>query len=253
MLKLKDVSIAIGDKIILTDVNFHIPKGETHVLFGPNGIGKSMLLKAIMGLPPAKVVKGEILYCGEDISNLSIDERARKGIAMSFQSPPEIQGVKFGPFIKKLGKYSIDEEYKDHLKDLDLLRFTNRDLNAGFSGGELKRSELMQIRAQNPKLIMFDEPESGVDLEHIKMVGTIIKRILRKDQLIRMPKDTSGLIVTHTGYILDYINAERGHIINNEGVICEGNPRDIFQHIEKFGFGRCELCSHRESGACYVD
>jgi len=253
MLKLKDVTIEIGNKTILSNVNLHLPQGETHVLFGPNGCGKTTLLKTIMGLPPGKVTKGEILYEGQDISTLTIDERARKGIGITYQHPPEIQGVKFGNFLKSMGRYSIEEEFYDHVSSLDLEKFLDRDLNRGFSGGELKRSELMQILAQRPNLVMFDEPESGVDLEHIKMVGNVIKEILQKNQPLSIPREVSGLIVTHTGYILDYVNAEKGYIINNAGVICQGNARDIFQHIEAEGFDQCELCAKQISGGIKID
>ncbi|MHA1168075.1 MAG: ABC transporter ATP-binding protein [Candidatus Hodarchaeales archaeon] len=244
MLELCNLSIKISDhKTLFNDINLTIPRGETHVMFGPNGIGKSTLLRTIMGLPPGRVVKGDILVDGESILDLSIDERAKKkGIAMTFQRPPEINGIKLGDFVKIFSKNS-KAEFMDQAKELKLQSMLDRDLNSGFSGGELKRSELYQVMAQKAEFIMIDEPESGVDLENMKLLGKTINHVLQRDSRVNYPRRVSSLIVTHTGYILDYINAEKGYVINNDGIFCEGNPREIFQHITENGFDRCETCA----------
>lgn len=179
-----------------------------------------------------------------------MNEQERKKMAITFQRPPEINGVKLGSFVKKFSQNSHDE-FEKQASELKLESMLDRDLNSGFSGGELKRSELYQVMAQKAEFIMIDEPESGVDLENMKLLGKIINRALQRDrQRIRDPRKISALIVTHTGYILDYINAEKGYVISNEGILCEGNPREIFQHITENGFDKCELCTRTVIGGC---
>ncbi len=221
-------------------VNINIKKGETHVLFGPNGVGKSSLLMAIMGFPKYKIVDGKIIFKGENITNLSIYERARRGIGIALQKPPAIKGVTLKKIIEILnGKSKLKvEEYIDQMKMRD---FLNRDLNYKFSGGEVKRAELLQLLIQKPSLSLIDEPESGVDVDNIKIVGEAIRKALEKDKHI-WERKSSGLIITHTGAILDYIKADYGHIMIDNKVKCTANPRDIFDYILKNGFKECGKC-----------
>ncbi len=234
------MTIKVEDKIILEDVNIEIKKGETHVLFGPNGVGKSSLLMAIMGFPKYKIIKGKIYFKEKDITDMNIYERAKLGIGIALQKPPSIRGVTLKKIIDILnGKSKLKvDEYIDKLKMRD---FLNRDLNYKFSGGEIKRAELLQLLVQNPSLSLIDEPESGVDVDNIKIVGEAIRHALEKDKHI-WERESSGLIITHTGAILDYIKADFGHIMINKKVKCTANPRDIFDYIMKNGFKECGKC-----------
>ena len=172
MLEIKQLSVAVEDKEILHDVNITIKSGETHVLFGPNGSGKSTLLMAIMGFPRYQITKGNIIFEGKDITKLPLDERARLGIGMSFQRPPVVRGVKTGDMIAACLKSEGNEKSIVQLAEkADLADFLDREINYGFSGGEIKRSEMMQLLAQNPDLALLDEPESGVDLVNIALIG----------------------------------------------------------------------------------
>ena len=149
---------------ILKGVNLTVAEGEAHILFGPNGSGKSTLLASVMGLPGYRIVQGNIRFRGERVDGLRPDEIARKGVGLAFQRPPAIKGVKLDTFIRAIAKVPDCAPLYNSL-ELDALK--ERDLNTGFSGGELKRSEMLKIAAQAPGLVMLDEPESGVDLEHI--------------------------------------------------------------------------------------
>ena len=150
MLQIEDLQVKLGDKKILKHIDLEIQPGETHVLFGPNGSGKTSLLMTIMGYPQYEVVAGKIVFKGEDITHASIDERARLGIGMSYQRPPTINGLKTRQMVKLCAKDDVDEE--DLAKQVNFEQFLDRDVNAGFSGGEIKRSELLQLTAQALKL-----------------------------------------------------------------------------------------------------
>ena len=172
MLEIKHLTVAVGKKEILHDINLTIGTGETHVLFGPNGSGKTTLLMAIMGFPKYRITKGSVLFNGKDVTRLSLDERARLGIGMSFQRPPVVRGVKTRDMVAACLKGRGEEESIKQLAGrADLADFLDRDINYGFSGGEIKRSELMQLLAQKPELTLLDEPESGVDLVNIALIG----------------------------------------------------------------------------------
>ena len=242
MLEIKQLSVAIEEREILRDVNLNIGTGETHVLFGPNGSGKTTLLMAIMGFPRYQVTKGNIIFRGKNITRLSLDERARLGIGMSFQRPPVVRGVKTRDMVNACLKGQKNEEIINKLaKKADLADFMDRDINYGFSGGELKRSELMQLMAQRPELTLLDEPESGVDLENIALIGEIINELLEKDCPIRDRK-CMGLIITHTGHIMDYVNARTGYVMLDGRIGCEGDPHEILKTIKERGYEECTRC-----------
>jgi len=195
---------------------------------------------AIMGFPKYKISKGKILFNGKDITKASVDERAREGIGIAFQKPPAIKGVtlqKILDIIKNNSNGNI-EEYIDALK---MREFLNRDINCKFSGGEVKRAELLQLLAQKPALSLIDEPESGVDVDNIKVVGEAIRKILDKDKHI-WERNSSGLIITHTGAILDFVKADFGHLIINGTLKCTANPNDIFEYIKEKGYKECKKC-----------
>ncbi len=244
MIEIRNLSVSVDGKKILNDIDLKIGKGETVVLFGPNGSGKTSLLKTIMGIPQYRVESGSVIFKGEDITNRSIDERARLGIGMVFQNPPAVRGVRLKEMLRicmeKNGCYEKEKLSKDADK-LNFTEFLDRDINLGFSGGEIKRSELLQLLAQNPEFIMFDEPDSGVDLVNIHLVGKVINELIEKDK--REDKRTKGgLIITHAGYILDYVNADRAYVMLNSTVSCSGNPQDILCDIRTKGYEECVRC-----------
>ncbi|RLC19922.1 MAG: ABC transporter ATP-binding protein [Deltaproteobacteria bacterium] len=251
MLVIEDLKVQLGDKVILEDINLEIKPGETHVLFGPNGSGKTSLLMTIMGYPQYRVMKGKIQFKGEDITHRPINERAQLGIGMSYQRPPTINGLKTRQMVEICAGAEVDVDglaERVNFKD-----FLERDVNDGFSGGEIKRSELLQLMAQGADLMLFDEPESGVDLENITLVGNTIAALLQKgyafsgDELkckmeLREKRTKMGLIITHTGYILDYVTADKGQVLFNGVLSCTNNPREIFKQIGQSGYGECVRC-----------
>ncbi len=243
MLKIENLRVEVNGKTLLHDVNLEVGKGYTNVLFGPNGAGKSALMRTIMGFSEYKILEGRILFNGEDITHLPVDERARRGLGIMTQRPPNMSGIKLGDLVRTVAKGEKDPEAL--AENLDMQRFLNRDVNVGFSGGEIKRSELLQLAAQNPSLYLLDEPESGVDLVSIGHVGTKIKELLNQGVECpgeRCKKGKSALIITHTGQILDYVQADRGYILCNGTVMCSGNPLEMLEEIKKKGYEECVRC-----------
>jgi len=250
MLLIEDLQVKLGNKKILKHIDLEIKPGETHILFGPNGSGKTSLLMTIMGYPQYKVTGGRILFKGEDITHMTIDERARLGVSMSYQRPPSIQGLKTRRMIGVCGNNDIDV---DTLAErMNFTEFLERDINVGFSGGEIKRSELLQLMAQNADLALFDEPESGVDLENISLIGSAINHLLQRvngtqtdktAKPVARERSKMGLIITHTGLILDYVTADKGLVLYNGVVAGKGNPVEIFRQIKKVGYRECAKCA----------
>jgi len=240
MLDIDDLHVKIGDREVLHDINLHIGEGETHVLMGPNGSGKTTLLRTIMGFAGLEVTKGTILFKGTDITRLPIHERAQLGMGMQFQRPPTIAGLKLGKLLA-VTSGGNDEMVSDTATYLHMDAFLDRAINQGFSGGEIKRSEVLQLMIQKPDLVMLDEPESGVDLENISLIGNAIARLLDKDVHI-VNRKKSGLVITHTGYILDYLDADFGHVMCDGVFRCHGNPREILKVIKTSGYKECLAC-----------
>lgn len=260
MLVLEGLNVAVAGRPVLNDINLEIKPGETHVLFGPNGSGKTTLLGTIMGFPRYEVTAGRILFQDKDITRLPVNERAAMGIGMAFQRPPTIRGVMLRDIVQIASRYQITP---DTLADsLNMNDFLDREVNHGFSGGELKRSELLQLLAQNPDLILLDEPESGVDLENMALIGQAINHLLEKEvapwdnrslREIRRGRTKSGLIITHTGYILNYVEADVGHVLYKGMLSCSGNPRELFGCIKRVGYGECVRCALQETRGITID
>lgn len=242
MLELKGLSVTIEDKEILHDINLTIGQGETHVLFGPNGSGKTTLLMAIMGFPRYQITRGSIIFKGKDITSAPLDERARLGIGMSFQRPPVVRGVKTQDMVSaSLGDRGDEATITTLAERANMTDLLDRDINYGFSGGEIKRSELMQLQAQRPELTLLDEPESGVDLVNIALIGELINELLEKGCHIR-ERRCMGLIITHTGHILNYVNARTGYVMVNGRISCGGDPHEILATIKEKGYEECVRC-----------
>ncbi len=237
MLRVVNLSVEVNGKRILKNVNLYIKKGETLALFGPNGSGKSTLLNAIIGNPAYKIVGGRIVFKKVDITNLPTDERVKLGMAMSFQNPPKISGVKLIDVLRYCAKLSGNQEKIYELAEkMKMKEHLERSVNLGFSGGEVKRSEILQLMLMNPDFVMLDEPDSGVDLENISLVGKAISELLEREMEDRKK---AGIIITHQGHILDYVSADHGAILYNGKIACIGDPRDILDQIRKNGYEGC--------------
>lgn len=236
ILKIENLRLNIDGREILKGLNLSIKKGERTVLFGPNGAGKSSLLYAILGFPDYKIKSGRIIFKGKDISKLPIDERIKMGIGVAFQQPPAIRGIKLRQMLTICNKAVTPKKVERISKEMNMKDFLDRDVNLGFSGGEAKRSELLQVFAQEPDFVMFDEPDSGVDLENVELVGREIDSFL---------KSRTGIVITHQGYILQFIKATRGCILYDGDIICSGDPKKILKAIRKKGYAGCAICKRR--------
>jgi Fe-S cluster assembly ATP-binding protein len=243
MLEVRGLSVKVEGKLILKDMSFSLKESVSHILFGPNGSGKTTLISTLMGLPGYEVVSGKILFRGVDITNKGVDERAKLGMIVSFQNPPEITGVKLGDLLKLcLGKSETDEFNTEETRQIEAFRLTsflNRDTNVGFSGGERKRSEILQLIFLKPKLLLLDEPDSGVDVESLRMIANEIQRYIERS-------GSSALIITHKGDILEYVKAEYGCILLEGQFHCFTNPMSIYDDIKRVGYEQCVACRRRE-------
>jgi len=243
-LEVKGLSVKVEGKLILKDLNFSLKEGMSHILFGPNGSGKTTLISTLVGLPGYEVISGKILFQGVDITEKGIDERAKLGMIVSFQNPPEITGVKLGDLLKLcLGKTETDEFSTEEMKQIEAFRLTsflNRDINVGFSGGERKRSEILQLLFLKPKLLLLDEPDSGVDVESLRLIANEIQRYVEKSS-------SSALIITHKGDIMEHVKAKYGCVLLNGALHCFTNPIRIYEDIKKVGYEECVACRERNT------
>ena len=239
MLKLENLKFNISNKQILNDFNLEINDGEIHTIMGPNGIGKSTLTKIIMAHPDYKLESGKIYFNNKLINDLEVDEIARMGIFVSFQNPIEIDGVTNNDFLKlslenklnkKVNLYDFINLMEKNRKDLEIPKeFINRYVNEKASGGEKKKSEILQLKILEPKLIILDEIDSGLDIDSLKIVTQNINEYLKNH------KDTSVLIITHYPRILEYIKPDYVHIFN-KGKIVKSSDYSLAWEIEKKGY-----------------
>ena len=255
MLSIIDLHVSVQGKSILHDVNLHIPDGEVHALFGPNGSGKSVMMMTIIGYPEYEVRKGRIVVDGRDVTRTSIDERARLGIGISEQRPPVIKGVKLrnvAELIRSV-KQLPDARAEAIASAVDIDRFLDRDIHDGLSGGESKQAELYLLLLTNPKLVLLDEPDSGVDPEHLRQIGRLINASLRHKSAVgdkpgAQPGDDkkAGLISTHSAEILEYVQTDKAHLMMDGTIKCSGNPKLMMNHIKKQGYAYCVSCLEPE-------
>jgi len=233
VLEVKKLSVRADKHLILKDVDLSVGEKDIIVLFGPNGSGKSTLVKAILGLSGFQVLKGDILFDGKSIKQLSVSDRVGLGIGIMFQHPPKIHGVKLLQIAEYLEKDKT--RIKELARELRVEDFLGRDVNLDLSGGEIKRAELFQILLQKPKLLMIDEPESGVDIENISVMGNALNRYLQLS-------GCGCLVITHTGYILEYVKAKKGCAMLDGSICCYEEPEKIFRTIQRYGYERCKNC-----------
>lgn len=242
LLSIEGLRVRIGEREVLRGVDLGIAAGETHVLLGPNGSGKTTLLNTLLGMPGYEVLDGYVTFKGRDLLPLTIDERARLGLGIAFQRPSAVRGVKLRQIMQVASAGTLDDAGIHAIaEELELEGMLDRDVNAGFSGGEAKRSEMGQLLAQKPDLAFFDEPESGVDLDNIAVVGGAIQALLQ-GSLATDPR-RAGLVITHTGNILQYVTADVGHVLYDGRIACSGNPLDLIGDIGERGYERCVECA----------
>lgn len=238
LLKIEDLKVNVGDKEILHGIDLEIGKGETHVIMGPNGAGKSTLGNAIMGNPNFEVTGGSILLNGEDILEDDATERAKKGIFLSFQNPIEVPGITLANFIRnakdqrtgtrnRIWEFRRDLEEKMKLLNMES-EYADRDLNVGFSGGEKKKSEILQLLMLDPSLAILDETDSGLDVDAVKTVSAGVKEY-QKDP------EKSLIIITHSTRILDSLHVDRVHVIV-DGKVAETSDYSLVDKINSEGF-----------------
>ena len=238
-LKIEDLYASIDGEEILKGINLKIDLGKVHALMGPNGSGKSTLANVLMGNPKYKITKGKIFLDGENITEMSADERAKRGLFLSFQYPSEITGVTMSNFlrtaynsIKKTNVNVIDfhRRLKDKMKELEMdSSFSKRYINEGFSGGEKKRAEILQMAVLEPKYAILDETDSGLDINSIKIVG---------DNITKMKNHERGiLIITHYYRILNYLTPDKVHVMI-DGKIVEEGGKELAEDIENNGFNK---------------
>lgn len=241
LLEIKNLSVKVGEKEILSSVDLSLEKGELSFLTGPNGSGKSSLLNTIIGIPRYEAQSGEVFFDGKDLLKLSLTERAKAGIGIAFQSPPKIKGLVLKDLVKLISqKFGTSQEIVEYYVDfLRLRELLERDVYVNFSGGEMKRVELLTLLVQKPKLALIDEPDSGVDVENVKIISYAIKELLSQG--------TSALIITHTGSIIKYIQDAKAYVMLSGRIVCFGNAVDIFKDISMFGFDGCVKCRRKKS------
>ncbi|MDJ0644455.1 MAG: Fe-S cluster assembly ATPase SufC [Flavobacteriaceae bacterium] len=241
MLEIKNLHASIEDKDILKGINLSVKPGEVHAIMGPNGSGKSTLSSVIAGREDYEVTKGEIVLNGEDLEDLAPDERAHKGIFMSFQYPVEIPGVTVTNFIKtainETRKANGLEELpaKDMLKKIrataELLeidrKFLSRSLNEGFSGGEKKRNEIFQMAMLEPKLAILDETDSGLDIDALKVVANGVNKLKSEDNAV--------VLITHYQRLLEYIVPDYVHVLH-DGKIVKSGGAELALELEEKGY-----------------
>jgi len=235
MLKVENLRVKVTDKEILKGVNLEVGEGELHVVMGPNGSGKSTLALTIAGHPKYEVAGGRILFDGDDITTAKPEERARKGIFLSFQHPVEVEGVKVINFLQRTLKNlrGIDEveAYDRIFQAVEELGFEgsilSRELNVGFSGGERKKLEMLQAYLVKPKLLILDEPDSGVDVDSLKVIAGVIAKL--------HSEGTAILLITHYGRILEYLNPQRVHVLK-DGKLAVSGGMELVRLIEEKGF-----------------
>jgi len=237
ILRIVNLCVGVDGRRILQNVNLYIQKGQTFALFGPNGSGKSTLLMTIVGNPKYKVYDGRIVFKDVDITDKPTDERIKMGLGVAYQHPPKITGVKLRDILKHCAKLGgTEDKIDEYVKMLNMENLLDRDINVGFSGGEAKRAELLQLLLMNPDFVMLDEPDSGVDLENIAVIGEAIRELLERDKPKRRK---AGIIITHTGQILKFVDADYGVIMYKGRIACIGDPRDILKTVERYGYEEC--------------
>ncbi len=240
-LEIKDLHVAVGGRQVLRGVSLTVRYGEVHAVMGPNGSGKSTLAYAIMGRPGYEVTKGDVLLDGESLKELTTEERSLKGLFLAMQEPPQIPGVRVSTFLiasinKRMGADDLTrvknplvlKRIYDAVKNVGLSKdHLTRELNVGFSGGEKKRNELLQLLLLDPKVVILDEPDSGLDVDGVKRVAEIIQELREKGKAV--------LLITHYPRILEYVEPNHVTVLYRGTVVAKGGP-ELAKRIEEEGY-----------------
>jgi len=228
LLEIKNLRVESDKKELLKGVNLRIKEGEVQALLGPNGSGKTVLVQAIAGNPKYKITGGKIFFEGKDITKFPPEKKAKLGIALAWQTPPNIKGVKLSQLLELIEKTKVEIDDGKNLLE--------REVNVGFSGGEKRISELVQLLALHPKLAIFDEIDSGLDMKKIEKVAKIIK-----EKFIDQKK--SILLITHSGEILNYLKPDLISIMLDGKIICQNRDLNkVLKTIKKYGYENCKKC-----------
>lgn len=239
LLSIENLYVNAGEKEILKGLNLDIKRGEIHVIMGPNGAGKSTLANVILNNPEYKKISGNVLFEGENINDLTTDKISNKGIFMSFQTPEEIPGISTSNFIRvaksKVEKspvklFKVKEEIKKYADELNMnKKLLDRNLNVGFSGGEKKKNEILQMLVLNPKLAILDETDSGLDIDSVRAVSKGINLYKNENNAV--------LIITHNMRILESLNVDKVHILI-DGKIVKTGGNELIHQVEENGFSK---------------
>lgn len=241
MLKIKDLHVEVEGKQILNGIDLEINPGEVHAIMGPNGSGKSTLASVIAGREDYEITKGSITFEGEDVLEMDPDERAHKGLFLSFQYPVEIPGVSVTNFIKTAVNQTRKARGQEELKAGEMLKllksksemlqidrkFLSRSLNEGFSGGEKKRNEIFQMAMMEPKLAMLDETDSGLDIDALRIVAEGVNKL--------KTGENATMVITHYQRLLDYIVPDRVHVLA-KGKIVKSGGKELAHELEERGY-----------------
>ena len=240
LLTTKDLSVNVEEKEILHNINLEIGKGETHVLMGPNGAGKSTLGYALMGNPRYQITNGKIYFNGTELQDESTDKRAQKGIFLSFQNPLEVPGISLANFIRNAleqrtgNRIRLWDFKKEMKKAMDVLQmdesYADRDLNVGFSGGEKKKAEILQLLMLKPSLAILDETDSGLDVDAVHTVSKGIEEYQKS-------KNGSLLLITHSTRILQSLHVDKTHVLVDGHLVASGDA-SLVDEINNHGFER---------------
>lgn len=238
MLEIRNLKVSINEKQILKGLNLKIGENQIHAIMGPNGSGKSTLASTLMGHPGYEVNEGDVLLNNENILEMEPNERAEKGLFLSFQYPSEVEGVNISSYLRliynkshgtKVSPVKFREILKEKMEILDIKEeFINRYLNDGFSGGEKKRMEMLQMLVLEPKIAILDETDSGLDVDALKVVSKAVNYLVEKNQM-------SVVVITHYTRILNYIKPEFVHILKDGKIIKEGGE-ELAHEIESQGY-----------------
>ncbi len=245
MLSVRNLHVSVAGKDVVSGINLEIPAGEIHALMGPNGSGKSSLVSALMGHPRYKVTQGAVQFCGKDLLAMEPQERAQAGLFLAFQYPREIAGVSLRSFLfaahraqtlvrrpgqKQPSSLQFRKVLQEHLRSLGMdPSFAERSVHQGFSGGEKKKAEVLQLKVLQPRLALLDETDSGLDIDGLRIVAEGVNA-LRTPQF-------SALLVTHYTRILEYITPERVHVMVGGRILRSGGP-EVARELEREGYAR---------------
>jgi len=261
MLDISDLTVSVQEndtkKIVIKQLSLHVDDGELHVIFGPNGSGKTTLFHAILGYPGFMIESGKIMLDGIDMTSLRINERIHHGLGMLFQNPPTIRGVTLNDIASfiadKKGYLDPGNVIAKLAEQLKLESFLSRDLNRDFSGGEKKRAELFQVLLQDPTFLLLDELDSGVDVENIEIMCKVLNEFFFPASDNTTLHKKSGLIITHSGYLIKKIETCKAHVLINGEISCSGSANQLYDAIVENGFINCvRECNHECDSRCLV-